>query len=53
MKRINRQKVLVKQDGSITAMIDKRIMIEVSGRAPAEDKEAYFKAIDIKGLEKY
>jgi len=53
MKRINRQKVMVKKDGSITAMVDKRIMIEVSGRAPAEDKEAYFKAVDLKGLKAY
>jgi len=53
MKRINRQKVMVKKDGSITAMVDKRIMIEISGRAPAEDKEAYFEAIDIKELKDY
>lgn len=53
MKRINRQKVMVKKDGSITAMVDKRIMVEVKGRGPAEDKEAYFKAIDIKGLKAY
>ncbi|MGH1360002.1 MAG: hypothetical protein ACRBC3_14665 [Burkholderiaceae bacterium] len=53
MKRINRQKVLVKKNGAITAMIDKRIMVEVSGRAPAEDIEAYFKGIDIKGLKSY
>ncbi len=53
MKRINRQKVLVKKDGAISAMVDKRIMVEVSGRAPAEAFEAYFKAIDMKGLQAY
>ena len=53
MKRINRQKVMVKKDGSITAMVDKRIMIEVSGRGPAEAKEAYFKAIHLRGLKAY
>jgi len=53
VKRINRQKVMVKKDGGITAMVDKRIMVEVSGRGPAEAKEAYFKAIDIKALKAY
>ncbi|MFK7962595.1 MAG: hypothetical protein AB8C46_01370 [Burkholderiaceae bacterium] len=53
MKRINRQKVMVKKDGSITAMVDKRIMIEIKGRAPAADKEAYFAAIDMKELKAY
>ena len=53
LKRINRQKVLIKNDGSITAMIDKRIMVEVKGRSSAEDKEAFFKAIDINGLKDY
>lgn len=53
MKRINRQKVLVKKNGNISAMIDKRIMLEIKGRAPAKEFEAYFKAIDIKGLKSY
>ncbi|MGB7182430.1 MAG: hypothetical protein WBD51_10890 [Burkholderiaceae bacterium] len=53
MKRIARQKVMVKPDGSLTTLVDKRIMVEVSGRAPAEIKEAYFKLIDFKALAAY
>lgn len=53
LKRINRQKVVVKKDGSLMTMLDKRIVVEVSGKASAEDKEAFFKAIDFKGLKDY
>ena len=53
MKRIERQKVLVKPDGSISTLLNKRISVEITGRAPVEDKEAYFKEIDFKGLKAF
>ncbi len=53
MKRINRQKVMVKKDGSLMTMIDKRIVVEVKGNASADHKEEYFKAIDFKGLKSF
>ena len=52
MKRINRQKVMVKKN-SLMTMIDKRIIVEVKGRSSMEDKEAYFKQIDFKGLKSF
>ncbi len=53
VKRIKRQKVLVNQNGELQAMIDGRIFVQVSGRAPVETKEAYFGAIDFKGLKSF
>jgi len=51
--RIGRQKVVVTQNGDLQAMIDNRIFVQVSGGAPVEDKEAYFAALDIGGLEDF
>lgn len=53
MKRINRQKVLVNQQGELQTLIDNRIMVSISGNAPMEDKEAYFAAIDVRALEDF
>lgn len=53
VKRINRQKVVVNQQGELQAMINNRIFIQVSGSAPIEDKEAYFAALDIRGLQDF
>jgi hypothetical protein len=53
IKRIKRQKVVITQQGELQAMIDKRILIQITGRAPAEDKEAYFSAIDLRGLKDF
>lgn len=53
MKRIGRQKVIVNEQGELQALIDNRIMINVSGSAPEEDKEAYFAAIDLRALENF
>lgn len=50
LKRINRQKVVITPDGEIQAMVANRILIQISGTAPIEVKEEYFKAIDLKGL---
>jgi len=52
-KRIGRQTVVISQQGEMQALIDKRILIEITGRAPIEDKEAYFAAMDIRGLKDF
>ncbi len=53
VKRIGRQKVVITNDGELQAMVDNRIFIQVTGRAPVEDKEAYFGAIDLAGLKDF
>jgi len=53
VKRIKRQKVIITQSGELQAMINNRIYVQISGRAPVEDKEAYFTALDIRGLQDF
>ena len=53
VKRIQRQKVVITQQGELQAMIDNRILVQISGRSPIEDKEAYFAALDISGLKDF
>lgn len=50
LKRINRQKVMIDQQGQLQTVVDNRILITISGNAPAEDKEAYFAAIDLEAV---
>jgi len=51
--RINRQKAIVTPEGEIQALIDGRILIQISGSAPVADKEAYFALIDIDALKEF
>ncbi|MBB4266803.1 hypothetical protein [Roseospira visakhapatnamensis] len=53
LKRINGQKVVLTNDGEIQALINNRILVQVSGSAAVEDKEAYFAAIDMDGLKAF
>ena len=53
VKRINRQKVVVTNEGEIQTLVDGRIMIQITGNGAVEDKEAYFKAIDVKALKDF
>ena len=53
MKRLGRQKVIETGDGEIQAMIHNRFMVQVTGSAPIEDKEAYFNAIDFDALQTF
>lgn len=53
VRRINRQKVVVTSDGELQALVNNRIMIQMSGSAPVEDKEAYFAEIDVEGMEDF
>lgn len=53
VRRIRRQMVLENQQGELQAVIDNRVFVQVSGSAPAEDKLAYFEAIDLRGLKDF
>ena len=53
VKRINRQKVVITQAGELQALIDNRILVQITGRAPMPDKEAYFAALDLRGLKDF
>lgn len=53
MKRVGGQKVIQTQDGELQAVIHNRFMINVTGSAPAADKEAYFEAIDFDALQSF
>jgi len=45
--------VAITKEGEVRAMIDNRIFVQVTGRAPVEDKEAYFAAINLRGLKDF
>ncbi|MEZ5659225.1 MAG: hypothetical protein R3E83_12045 [Burkholderiaceae bacterium] len=51
--RIGREKVLIKNDGEMQSLVDNRILVQVSGKAPAEAMEAYFRKIDLNGLKDF
>jgi len=53
VKRIARQKAVVTSDGDVQALIDNRIMVQIGGTAPVEDKEAYFALINFRELENF
>ncbi|HUS53075.1 MAG TPA: hypothetical protein VMY41_03610 [Thermohalobaculum sp.] len=53
VKRIQRQKVVITKQGDLQAMISNRILVQITGRAPVEDKEAYFEALDLRGLQDF
>ena len=53
MKRIGRQKVIVTKRGEIQTVIDNHILIQMTGNAPEDVKEAYFKAIDMRALKNF
>jgi hypothetical protein len=53
VKRIKRQKVVITQRGELQAMINNRIFIQINGQAPIEEMEAFFAAIDIRGLKEF
>lgn len=53
VKRINRQKVVITNDGEVQTLINNRIMVQVTGSADVADKEAYFAAIDMRGLKDF
>ena len=50
VKRKGRQKYVVTNQGEVQALVDNRILVQISGSADAAVKEAYFEAIDLEGL---
>ena len=53
MKRVGGQKVIQTQDGELQAIVHNRFMINVTGSAAADDKEAYFEAINFDALQSF
>lgn len=53
VRRISGQRVTIDDDGDFQAMIDKRIMIQLSGSADEAMKAEYFSRIDIDGLKDF
>lgn len=51
VKRINRQRAIVTNEGEVQTLIANRILVMVTGSAPVAAKEAYFGAVDFRGLE--
>jgi hypothetical protein len=53
VRRVGGEKVVVTPDGEMQAMIDGRIMVQITGTADAETKQAYFEAIDLEALKSF
>jgi FtsP/CotA-like multicopper oxidase with cupredoxin domain len=50
VRRAGRQRYVETPGGELMAMVDNRVLVQVSGSAPVEDKTAYFAALDFDGL---
>ncbi len=53
LKRINGQKAVLTNDGELQALVNNRILVQVTGSGSTADKEAYFAAIDMDGLKDF
>ena len=53
VKRIGDEKAVVSPDGELQAMVDGRIMVQITGSADADTKTAYFEAIDLEKLKAF
>lgn len=53
VRRINRQQVVITNEGDIQSLVDNRIMINVGGNAPVEVKEDFFRAINLDELAQF
>jgi hypothetical protein len=53
LKRIGGHQVIATPDGEIQSVVHHRFMIQISGSATMEDKEAYFEAIDFNALQSF
>lgn len=53
VRRLGRMRYLVTHGGEVMALVDGRILVQVTGAAPEADKIAYFEAIDFDGLAKF
>lgn len=53
VKRIGGEKALITPEGELQALVDGRIMVQITGSANAETKQAYFEAIDLEALKAF
>jgi len=53
VKRVNRQQLVVTQEGEVQALVDNRILVQMSGSGSTDDKLAYFAAIDLEALKDF
>lgn len=51
--RVGRQKAVLTRQGQIQALVAGRVLVQVEGSAPVEDKLAYFEAMDFRALGAY
>lgn len=53
VRRLAGQKVVVTPEGDLQALVDGRIMVQISGSADAGTKAAYFETMDLAGLKEF
>lgn len=53
VRRLQGEKVVVTEEGELQALVDDRIMVQITGSADADTKAAYFEAMDIPGLKAF
>jgi hypothetical protein len=53
VRRIGGEKAVLTPEGELQALIDGRIMVQITGTADAETKQAYFEAIDLDALKSF
>lgn len=53
VKRIGGEKVVVTRDGEVQALVGGRFMVQITGSADTETKQAYFEAIDLEALKAF
>ncbi|MDF2234020.1 hypothetical protein P2H44_15780 [Albimonas sp. CAU 1670] len=51
--RVGKHRAIVTPDGEIQSLIDRRILVSISGSAPAETKQVFFEAIDLDALAEF
>ena len=53
VKRLGGEKAVLSPEGELQALIDGRIMVQITGTADPETKQAYFEAIDLEKLKAF
>ncbi|MEM9045044.1 MAG: hypothetical protein AAGC81_10125 [Pseudomonadota bacterium] len=50
VKRVNGQRLVVTPEGEIQALIDGKVLVQISGSASVDEKLGYFELLDAEGL---
>jgi len=53
VRRLAGEKAVVTPEGDLQALVDNRIMVQISGSADSGAKAAYFEAVDMAGLKEF